>query len=424
MITATANLGSSISVSAQIRSKEAGGCADANWTLDDEDGNELNTGSIPSGGSDTIIAPNGDISINSSSVGDVLSGGNRNISVNLNGSPSGSWDGDSWEVASAAVTLALSDTTPDFGDTIILTATASNFVGTVTYTFVVRDSLGNWEKVIQSGDNNYDWAAPFAGTYDVHVIAEDGSANSSSDCVELTVGTFYVKHGIEAAFNPTDATIVSNKIDSISNRGSGAYTCSAPSASARPAIQTNPYIDKASMFCTGGNASQRRLETSFPHNPSSITIYGVFQFDARIQSGTGNAVFLLGSTDTNANNRRYSFGMDDSNVATQNVYIGVLDTLNNFTGLTAPVQFGKNVFAMTYDSTSGELDIIFNNTSYNYNESSPNSGAGNMMLLNAGFSSSRYGFPESVGEIGMKGSAVSTIDLQQIYDDLILMFPE
>jgi hypothetical protein len=41
-----------------------------------------------------------DITVNSVSVGSAPSGGSLDIVVNLDGSPSGSWDGDSWEITS------------------------------------------------------------------------------------------------------------------------------------------------------------------------------------------------------------------------------------------------------------------------------------------------------------------------------------
>lgn len=56
-------------------------CDSANWTLLDTDGNVLDSGTIPSGGSANITAPDATVNINGSLWDTVLSGGTENISV-------------------------------------------------------------------------------------------------------------------------------------------------------------------------------------------------------------------------------------------------------------------------------------------------------------------------------------------------------
>jgi hypothetical protein len=56
-------------------------CDSATWTLTDSDGNVLDSGTIPSGGSATIVAPDATVNINGSLWDTVLSGGTENISV-------------------------------------------------------------------------------------------------------------------------------------------------------------------------------------------------------------------------------------------------------------------------------------------------------------------------------------------------------
>ena len=70
MITATANLQSTISVTAQIKSVQVGTCADAT------------------------------VQLNGTTVGTIASGATDSFEVNLNGSPSGVWDGTAWQVTS------------------------------------------------------------------------------------------------------------------------------------------------------------------------------------------------------------------------------------------------------------------------------------------------------------------------------------
>jgi len=129
MITATATLQSTISVTAQIVSKQVGSCAD------------------------------GTIEINGTEVTTVASGGTVDIPVNLDGVPSGSWDGDSWEVTSnpcADATVQLNGST----------------IGTIpsgdTDSFpVIQDGspVGSW--------NGTQWVVPTCS--DADVTNSDGS---------------------------------------------------------------------------------------------------------------------------------------------------------------------------------------------------------------------------------------------------------
>jgi hypothetical protein len=76
MITATAILTETIVVTASL-----GGivCQPATWTLVDEDANVLDTGSIISGGAETIIAPDGTVLRDGLPYGSVLSGGTIDV---------------------------------------------------------------------------------------------------------------------------------------------------------------------------------------------------------------------------------------------------------------------------------------------------------------------------------------------------------
>lgn len=166
MITATATLGGAISATAQIVSTQTGSCADASWTLEDEDSNVLDSGTIPSGGYKPILAPNGSISINGTFVGEVLSNGSLPLTVNLDGSPSGSWDGDSWEVTSAcpSVSVALDDDTPYFNQEITITATVTNPpAGTLYYRFIAANSDGGYT-ISNSTSNSTTWNVTLTGT--------------------------------------------------------------------------------------------------------------------------------------------------------------------------------------------------------------------------------------------------------------------
>jgi hypothetical protein len=56
-------------------------CDSATWTLTDSDGNVLDSGTIPSGGSETIVAPDATVNVNGTLWDTVLSGGTENIIV-------------------------------------------------------------------------------------------------------------------------------------------------------------------------------------------------------------------------------------------------------------------------------------------------------------------------------------------------------
>ena len=81
-------------------------CEDATAVLKNTEGNTLSTTSIPSGDSQDIIAPDGDIELNGVSVGSVISGGTTNIPVRyVNGTPVGSLNAGVWEIPDPAKDL-------------------------------------------------------------------------------------------------------------------------------------------------------------------------------------------------------------------------------------------------------------------------------------------------------------------------------
>jgi hypothetical protein len=137
MITATAILTETIVVTASLGGNV---CQPATYTLVDEDANVLDTGSIISGGAETIIAPDGTvlrdglpygsvlsggtidvpsdtcadatIDINGVQVATVPSGGTEDIPVIQSGLPIGSWNGTSWVIPPTAdATVENSDAT-------------------------------------------------------------------------------------------------------------------------------------------------------------------------------------------------------------------------------------------------------------------------------------------------------------------------
>lgn len=121
------------------------------------------------------------ITINGASLGatgSVASGESLNIIVNLDGSPSGSWDGDSWEVTSSSSTVAIgvySDagyTTPiteaSFGDTIYIRATATG-ITPINYVFFAIDSNDVLYEIGEGASQDTSWQ--ITSTEDVRLFA-------------------------------------------------------------------------------------------------------------------------------------------------------------------------------------------------------------------------------------------------------------
>ena len=91
------------------------GCDSATWTLTDSDGNVLDSGTIPSGGSETIVAPDATVENSDSSYsGTVASGGSLSIpdtQINVNGVDQG--DVVSVQTIDVNVTDGTDPVTPD-----------------------------------------------------------------------------------------------------------------------------------------------------------------------------------------------------------------------------------------------------------------------------------------------------------------------
>jgi hypothetical protein len=135
------------------------------------------------------------------------SGSTFNLITKLDGAVnSGTYDAptDTLSFTSAStpipsVSLAVSDTTPDFGQTITLTATPTNITPT-SYIFLTYDGV-TIELIIEQAGAVYNWAANRSGTYDVYVLATDGSnnvyaLNEITVSIDPDVAAFLIATGI------------------------------------------------------------------------------------------------------------------------------------------------------------------------------------------------------------------------------------
>ena len=88
-----------------------------------------------------------------------------------------------------SVSLAVSDTTPDVGQVITLTATPTNITPT-GYTFFTYDGV-TIQLIIQQVGAVYNWTVNRSGSYDVYVMASDGT-DSASDFVGIVATQTYL----------------------------------------------------------------------------------------------------------------------------------------------------------------------------------------------------------------------------------------
>jgi hypothetical protein len=144
----------------------------------------------------------------------ITSGTTFNLITKLDGSVnSGSYDAptDTLSFTSAStpppsVSLAVSDATPDFGETITLTATPTNITPT-SYIFFTFDGV-TIELIIEQVGAVYNWAVNRSGTYDVYVLATDGTNNVYS-LNEITIAIDPDVAAFLLATSITDPTIIS-----------------------------------------------------------------------------------------------------------------------------------------------------------------------------------------------------------------------
>jgi len=182
-------------------------CADATVNI-----NGVFMDSIPSGGTENIEVrqetgatlvgskqgqywriDDSAISINGSLIADVPSEESLDIHVQYeNGTPVGTITGGVVEIPNpvtcASISVSVSDTTPDFGETITITATPTG-ISPTNYKFYYCTSDDLIEIADQAG-NSYNWLVNQIGNITIVVIATDGSS-SVTDMVDIVATTVF-----------------------------------------------------------------------------------------------------------------------------------------------------------------------------------------------------------------------------------------
>jgi len=328
------------------------------------------------------------------------------------GSPRGGGGGG----GGGSLSVGLSDSTPNFGDTITITATPTGITPT-SYTYVLPDGT----KVTQAG-NTYDWVVNESGSQKVIVTATDGVdvvANSAT----ATIVTIYAKHGINHAYvsETTSITLVDGLVDSMEDIIAGA-DADAVSAVARCMYQSSRVTEKGSI-CT--DLTGDYLLSTVSTIDSEVTIYGVFDNNGTAQRGASTVSILLGGSANRLTSVGSRFDVLISGSVSQFKWT-VRDSSGGVGGRVDPnLPSGKVVFVGTYDGTTLRLNM--NGTIYTDTYAgSLFAEAGDYTLFNGQFPSGgtyngNWTLPTS--EIGIKRSALSTTDADQLYADLLLIYP-
>ena len=359
-----------------------------------------------------------DISINGTLIDSVQAEDPLDIDVLQGGSPVGSWNGSAWIIPPLtpcpSISLAVSDVAPDFGDVITLTATQTDFTGTITYFFIVRDNLGNWQKIQQSG-NVYNYTVAYGGTYMVHVIAEDTDGNSASSCVSITASTLEAKYSITAAYED-EVELVSDKVN-VWNDKVGSADATAPSAT------TRCYTTKwgGSAKCVGvSSENDDRLVTTLNINTSEVTIAFAFDYNDNTVQGAFDALGIV-TGDTNISTSRFNLLTVDDSISPRTVNWQVRTSSANT--ITTPLTNGKVVGVVKY--SAGSMRTVINGTTQTLSTSGSLVGSGtiNYALLNFNTGSWAGPCPFPVYYIGIKTSALSDAEQDQLYADLLVKYP-
>jgi hypothetical protein len=148
-------------------------CADGTVNITNTDADPIASVTVASGGVEPYVIPNV-------------------IWTNSDGSAESTPYGDAIVCDMAAggdVTVTVSDATPSTGDTITITATASGFTPT-NYLFFSYDGV-TIEEIVDQASGVYNWFVDRAGTYDIYVLATDGTT-SAYGTVEVVAASGYV----------------------------------------------------------------------------------------------------------------------------------------------------------------------------------------------------------------------------------------
>jgi hypothetical protein len=141
-----------------------------------------------------------EISINGSPVADVKAEDSLDIDVTQDGSPVGSWNGSAWIVprcpAGGSIEVTVSDSSPNIGDTITITATPSDFTPDSYLFFAYNDTTNELVFIAEQASNSFDWTVPLidVGNYTIYVLGvENGTPDVTAfGTVDISVSSSFL----------------------------------------------------------------------------------------------------------------------------------------------------------------------------------------------------------------------------------------
>jgi hypothetical protein len=383
--------------------------------IHDSAGSDVGTAANPSVVSDNTINFNG------SDVDTVKAQETYTFTVELNSVQAGSYDAGTNKVSitstNPSLAASVDDSTPDFGDTITITATPTDITPT-SYTYVLPDGT----TVTQAG-STYDWDVNVSGSQIIIVTATDGVSDVCGS-VDVTIATIYVKHGITAAWEGKDAVIESDgQVDSNTDSTGNGNTATAPAAANRMIKYSDPRNTNNGMVGALGNSSTMRLGTSLSQLQSTITYFAVFDNIETGNTGVFNQHSLIGGDATPASNAggRFDFRI---NTSTEAMFISVRQS-SGATGAvinTATIAHGKNVVVMTYDGSNLRVNLNGTVQTAAWAGSLWTPASCNVVLMNSNISSYTAGCTSPYSVLGVKTSSLSDADADQLYDDLLIKY--
>lgn len=159
------------------------------------------------------------ISINGSPVADVKAEDSLDIDVTQDGSPVGSWNGSEWVVPPCtppSLSVSVSDSSPDVGDIITITAAQTGLTGTVNYYYQARK--GNEVVVIGSNTTGtIDWTVSIDGSIDIYVEADNSVGSAFNiDGEPITAFATIIVTDIQLWLDPFRSSIVAPTYPDIS----------------------------------------------------------------------------------------------------------------------------------------------------------------------------------------------------------------
>jgi hypothetical protein len=213
---------------------------DSSAVLKDEDGNVLSTTSIKATESKDIVAPNGDVSVNSVAFNDVLSGGTLNIEVRKSTGNDliGSKQGQYWRIGDSTAVIKDSANNTLKSEAIMATETENIVVNDSVA--VIKNSVGTTLKseniLAQASENitiNDSSVENSDATYSVDVLAEgsltlpDSQINvnsvDSGDVVSVKTIDVNLEDSLGAPVVPTSVGLVGNTLTIEVASGGGSY---------------------------------------------------------------------------------------------------------------------------------------------------------------------------------------------------------